>query len=148
MRGRPSPASPAAAALAYVATLVVNTPRIAIAIHMHTMDLAHREELHRLEGTIVYLGGLCALYALARCARSEDVMRWLVARLSFAESPDRRLPGDHARLCPCSTAPRGARDFVAHAMWVLAGCGLVVAAALLVAGVIDLALHLTGKDRP
>jgi len=56
----------AAAALAYVATLVVNTTRIAIAIHMHTMDLANREELHRLEGTIVYLGGLCALYALAR----------------------------------------------------------------------------------
>jgi hypothetical protein len=39
-------------------------------------------------------------------------------------------------------------DFVAHALWVLAGCGLVVTAALLVAGVIDLALHLTGKDRP
>lgn len=56
----------AAAALAYTATLVVNTIRIAIAIHMHRMDLANREELHRLEGTIVYLGGLCALYALAR----------------------------------------------------------------------------------
>ena len=55
-----------AAALAYVATLVVNTTRIAIAIDMHTMDFANRGELHRLEGTIVYLGGLCALYALAR----------------------------------------------------------------------------------
>lgn len=56
----------AAAAIAYVATLVVNTIRIAIAIHMHQMDLANREELHRLEGTIVYFGGLLALYALAR----------------------------------------------------------------------------------
>ena len=56
----------AAAAIAYTATLVVNTIRIAIAIRMHRMDLANSEELHRLEGTIVYLGGLCALYALAR----------------------------------------------------------------------------------
>jgi exosortase K len=56
----------AAAALAYVATLVVNTLRIVIAIRMHRMDLVDREELHRLEGIVIYLGGLCALYALAR----------------------------------------------------------------------------------
>jgi len=56
----------AAAALAYVATFVINTIRIVIAIRMHRMDLADREELHRLEGIVVYLGGLCALYALAR----------------------------------------------------------------------------------
>lgn len=62
-----------AAAIAYVATIVVNTIRIAIAIHMHHMDLANREELHRLEGTIVYLGGLVALYALAR--RHHEVAR-------------------------------------------------------------------------
>jgi exosortase K len=55
-----------ALALAYLATLVINTLRIVIAIHMHRMDLADREELHRLEGIVIYLGGLCALYALAR----------------------------------------------------------------------------------
>lgn len=58
----------AAAALAYVATFVINTVRIVIAIRMHRMELlpGNREELHRLEGIVVYLGGLCALYALAR----------------------------------------------------------------------------------
>ena len=59
----------AAAALAYLATFVINTIRIVIAIRMHRMsglDLADREQLHRLEGIVVYLGGLCALYALAR----------------------------------------------------------------------------------
>jgi hypothetical protein len=64
----------AAAALAYAATLVVNTTRIVIAIAMHrgTIDLvatdtaADRAELHRIEGIVVYLGGLVALYALAR----------------------------------------------------------------------------------
>lgn len=56
----------AAAALAYLATFIINTVRILIAIRMHRMDLADREEMHRLEGIVVYLGGLCALYALAR----------------------------------------------------------------------------------
>ncbi|MBV8757391.1 MAG: exosortase K [Deltaproteobacteria bacterium] len=56
----------AAAALAYLATFVINTVRILIAIRMHRMDLVDREELHRLEGIVIYLGGLCALYALAR----------------------------------------------------------------------------------
>jgi exosortase/archaeosortase family protein len=59
-----------AAALAYVATLVVNTIRIAIAIAMHrgTIDLGgyDRGDAHRIEGIVIYLGGLCALYALAR----------------------------------------------------------------------------------
>lgn len=60
----------AAAALAYVATLVVNTIRIAIAVAMHrgTIDIGSydRAELHRIEGIVVYLGGLVALYAIAR----------------------------------------------------------------------------------
>jgi exosortase K len=63
-----------AAALAYAATLVVNTARIAIAIGMHrgTIDTRgyDRVELHRLEGIVVYLGGLCALYALARAVHT------------------------------------------------------------------------------
>ena len=56
----------AALALAYAATFIINTIRIVIAIRMHRMDLADREQMHRLEGIVVYLGGLCALYALAR----------------------------------------------------------------------------------
>jgi exosortase K len=60
----------AAAALAYAATLVVNTTRIAIAIALHrgAIDLGGLEpgDVHRIEGVVVYLGGLCALYRLAR----------------------------------------------------------------------------------
>jgi exosortase K len=59
----------AAAALAYGATLIVNTLRIALAIALHrgTIDLGglDRAEVHRVEGILVYLCGLCALYALA-----------------------------------------------------------------------------------
>src|SRR5262249_13818095 len=60
----------AAAALAYAATLVVNTVRSAIAIALHDGPISTRGrgsgEAHRAEGIAVYLGGLCALYALAR----------------------------------------------------------------------------------
>ena len=59
-----------AAALAYVATLVVNTLRITIAIAMHRGSLdtggLDRAEAHEIEGIVVYLAGLIALYALAR----------------------------------------------------------------------------------
>ncbi|HET9987949.1 MAG TPA: exosortase K [Kofleriaceae bacterium] len=54
-----------AVCVAYVATIVVNTLRIAIALRMHAHDLSG-SELHRLEGVIVYLGGLCALFAMAK----------------------------------------------------------------------------------
>lgn len=58
-----------AAALAYAATLVVNTLRIVIAIALHrgTIDVGGLDhaEVHRFEGIVVYLAGLCALYALA-----------------------------------------------------------------------------------
>lgn len=58
-----------AAALAYAATLVVNTLRIVIAIALHrgTIDVGTLDhaEVHRFEGIVVYLAGLCALYALA-----------------------------------------------------------------------------------
>ncbi len=56
-----------AAAIAYVATLVVNTLRIVIALAMR------RPDLHQMEGTLVYLSGLVALYALAR--RHHEVAR-------------------------------------------------------------------------
>ncbi len=55
----------AAVAIAYAATLVVNTIRIAIAIRMHQHEMGGGE-LHRMEGIVVYLGGLCALYAAAQ----------------------------------------------------------------------------------
>lgn len=50
---------------AYAATIVVNTLRIVIAVRLHEHAIGGAD-LHRLEGTVVYLGGLCALYSLAR----------------------------------------------------------------------------------
>lgn len=64
-----------AGALAYLATLVVNTIRIVIAIRMHqgALDFGiDRAEAHRIEGIVVYLGGLIALYALARAITSRS----------------------------------------------------------------------------
>lgn len=54
-----------AAAVAYGATLVVNTVRIAIAVGMHraAWDAGNA---HELEGIAVYLAGLCALCAAVR----------------------------------------------------------------------------------
>jgi exosortase K len=54
-----------ALAAAYAATIIVNTVRIAIAARMHERALGGAD-LHRFEGTVVYVGGLCALYAMAR----------------------------------------------------------------------------------
>jgi len=51
----------AAAGVAYLATLAVNTVRIALAVELHLGPTAHE-----LLGIAVYLGGLCALVALAR----------------------------------------------------------------------------------
>jgi hypothetical protein len=50
----------AALAIAYAATIVVNTIRISVALAWH------RPDLHQMQGTLVYLGGLIAIYALAR----------------------------------------------------------------------------------
>jgi hypothetical protein len=74
-------------------------------------------------------------------------MRWLVSRLRFFRIPIAAYLAITLALPVLHGAARRA-DFVAHALWVLAGCGLVVIAALLVAGVIDLALHLTERNRP
>jgi exosortase K len=52
---------PIAAVIACAATLVINTIRISIAVAMRS-----GAELHRIEGTIVYVVGLCALYAAAQ----------------------------------------------------------------------------------
>ena len=61
-----------AAVFAYGATLLVNTIRIWIAVAMHRKNLSgmDRDQLHTIEGIVVYFGGLCALYALARAIES------------------------------------------------------------------------------
>lgn len=106
-----------AAVLAYSATLVVNTARISIAVHMH------RADLHRLEGIIVYLGGLIGLYALARAldGRKLRAFHWfaipLCAYLLIT------------LVMPLANGAAQRDEFVRHATAVLAVCfGLVAIA--------------------
>ena len=60
---------PAVAVSAYLATLVANTLRIAIALqmHRHPMDISwlSPHQLHRLEGIFVYFGFLLLLFAVS-----------------------------------------------------------------------------------
>jgi exosortase K len=103
--------------LAYTATLVVNTVRIAIAVHVQ------RTDLHRLEGVIVYLGGLIGLYALARVldGRKLRAFHWfgipLAAYLLIT------------LVMPLANGAARRADFVRHATVVLAVCFVVVAIA-------------------
>ena len=63
----------AASVLTYAAALVVNTVRITIAIALHRGALPDGgltpDDVHRIEGVLIYAGGLCAFYRLARGGR-------------------------------------------------------------------------------
>lgn len=113
---------------AYVATIVVNTIRISIAVAMHrgsidigTMD---RAEAHRLEGILVYLGGLCLLYALARAIETGKkhvtfaipIAAYLVITLGL----------------PLVNGAGARGEFAHHAMWVLAACAAVMGIAFVI----------------
>jgi len=74
-------------------------------------------------------------------------MNWLARKLGWLKVPIAAYLVITLGLPVLHGAARRA-DFVGHALWVLAGCGLVVAAALAVTAVIDVALHLTRKDSP
>ena len=60
---------PICAAVAYATTVIANTTRISIALHMQETHLKFwsldPEQLHRLEGIIVYFGFLLLLFVLA-----------------------------------------------------------------------------------
>jgi len=57
---------PLALLASYAATLVANTVRIVVALQMHALDLKigslNGEELHRIEGIVVYFGFLLLLF--------------------------------------------------------------------------------------
>ena len=54
---------PAALLVAYIATLVANTTRIAIALELRKYDLGFDyEQVHRIEGIVVYFGFLLLLF--------------------------------------------------------------------------------------
>jgi exosortase K len=110
-----------AAALAYAATLVVNTTRIVIAIAMHrgTIEISgDRAELHRIEGIVVYLGGLCALYAFARALETGR------KRMSFVIPVGVYLLITLGLPLANGAAARG--EFARHAAWVVSACVVVV----------------------
>lgn len=124
--------------LAYAATIVVNTLRISLSIETHAGG-----ELHRLEGVIVYLGGLCALYAAARRLDDRTIRdaRWLAVPIAAYLLITLLLPLAHGAA--------GRPDFAVHAMWVVGTC-LVLALGL--AGLSRLANNRTsshvGKGQP
>ena len=73
---------PLAVAIAYVTTIVANTVRIYVALQMQgwRSDGLDRNEIHRIEGIVVYFGFLMVLYWLTEPARKEH---GLLRRLSF-----------------------------------------------------------------
>lgn len=107
-----------ATGLAYVSTIVINTIRISIAVAMHrgTLDvgMADRAQAHRLEGIVIYLGGLLLLYALSKGKHiAVPIAAYLVITLGL----------------PLANGAAGRGDFVMHAVWVLAACAVVLAIA-------------------
>ena len=103
--------------LAYVATLIVNTTRISIAVDLH------RADLHRLEGIIVYVVGLCGLYALARAldGRKLRSVKWLAIPLCTYVLI--------TLVMPLANGAAQREDFIRHATTVLAVCVVMVAIA-------------------
>jgi len=105
------------AVLAYAGTLVVNTIRISIAVELH------RADLHQAQGIIVYLGGLCGLYALARAidGRKLRSVYWLAIPLCAYVLI--------TLVMPLANGAAQRDDFVRHATMVLAACFVAIAIA-------------------
>lgn len=55
---------PAAAAIAYVATLIANTVRICVALEGLELSWLTRNQVHRVEGIVVYFGFLLLLFVV------------------------------------------------------------------------------------
>ena len=72
---------PLAAVLAYAATLVANTMRIWIALHVVRVSWLTANQLHRLEGILVYFGFLLLLFMLTE--RSYSIKRFLLPLLIY-----------------------------------------------------------------
>jgi exosortase K len=67
---------PAAAVFAYLTTLVANTVRISTALRMHAtrfeLSWLSPEEIHRLEGILIYFGFLLLLFILSERLREKS----------------------------------------------------------------------------
>ena len=117
-----------AAVATYVATILINTVRISIAVAMHRGHLRFgemdRAEAHRIEGILVYLGGLLLLFALARAIEARK------RRMSFAIPIVAYLVITLALPLANGAAARG--EFVHHALLVVTACTVAVALLFLV----------------
>ena len=76
---------PWAAAIAYVATLIANTARIFVALEMqkHSLEVSwlSANQLHRLEGIVVYFGSLLVLFMLTERRRASNPLRLFLVPL-------------------------------------------------------------------
>ena len=72
---------PLAAAGAYLATLITNTVRISIALKMQSMESSWltANQLHRLEGIVVYFGFLLLLFVISERLESAKPSKWFFA---------------------------------------------------------------------
>lgn len=71
---------PAAAVVAYLATLVANTVRISTALRLRRMPLEiswlSGNQLHRVEGIFIYFGFLLLLFVISEKVSSESATAW------------------------------------------------------------------------
>jgi exosortase K len=76
---------PLCAGLAYLATIVANTLRIALALRTQRMNLVDdwlsHNDVHRLEGILVYFGCLFLLYVVIEVVESKDYSKPLARSL-------------------------------------------------------------------
>lgn len=71
---------PLAAAGAYLATLVANAVRIVVALEMRTVESSWltANQLHRVEGIVVYFGFLLLLFVIAERLAAGKRSKWIV----------------------------------------------------------------------
>lgn len=72
---------PLAAVTAYLTTLIANTVRICVALYDVRISWLTDNQLHRLEGIVVYFGFLLLLYILTERLRSSNPSRLLLVPL-------------------------------------------------------------------
>ena len=104
-------------AAAYAATILVNCARISLSIETHAGG-----ELHRLEGILVYLGGLCAVYAIARRGELSSKKMLAIPFIAYLAI---------TLVLPLCHGAASRPDFAGHAMWVLGGCAVIAVIAIL-----------------
>jgi exosortase/archaeosortase family protein len=110
---------PLAALFAYLATLVANTARISFALHLRRMpgELGWLDpnQLHRLEGIVIYFGFLLLLYLVREAISAKDPSR--LFRLSLF--PLMIYYATAIGMPLMNGAYHQGREFWEHLVWVL-----------------------------